>query len=212
MRTFRNSLSQQRALQTGVLALALGFSCAAAAAQNAAPANPTPVASPPAYFPLAVGNYWTYRCSVEGEYQFDKTVRLVSVSRQNDTRYFRAELRMKKDPNPLVYYLSADADGAVVSAPKPSREGREPLIPAAPKTGERVGEWIVAGSERISTPALAQVEVIRLENFARDDPQLPAERRAEWRGRYYARGVGLVAEADGLGGDCALTKYRVQSR
>lgn len=211
MRTLRNSLSQRPVLQTGVLALALGFSCAVAAEQRVTANSPATVGQA-SYFPLAVGNYWTYRCSVEGEYQFDKTVRLMSVSTQNDIRYFRAELRMRKDPKPLVYYLSADADGVIFSVPKPGHEGREPLIPVAPKAGERVGEWIVAGSERISTPALAQVEAIRLENFARDDPQLPAERRAEWRGRYYARGVGLVAEADGLGGDCALTKYRVQSR
>jgi hypothetical protein len=205
MRSFRNSLSWKPPVLAGALALVIGIADAALAEE------PRPAAGPVSYFPLAVGNYWTYRCSVEGEHQFTKTVRLVSASARENTQYFRVELRIKKD-KPLVYYLFADVDGQVFSAPNPSRDDSEPLITAAPKAGEHVGTWTVAGGERIDTPALKQVDTVRVENFNRDDPQLSAERRMEWLGRYYARSIGPVVEADGLGGECVLTQYRVRSR
>lgn len=182
-----------------------------ASAAFSAVAGPDTAAGSASYFPLAVGNYWTYRCSAEGEAGFAKTVRLVGEDVRDGTRYFRAELRVRKD-KPLVYYLFADAAGQVSSAPVAGRDGSELLIAASPKPGERIGTWIVGGNERIDTPALKQVEVVRVENFGRDDPQLSAERRMEWLGRYYARGVGPVVEADGLGGECALTKYGIKSR
>ncbi|MEJ2622862.1 MAG: hypothetical protein P8163_22285 [Candidatus Thiodiazotropha sp.] len=46
-----------------------------------------------------------------------------------------------------------------------------------------------------------------IENFSLDDPQLHEERRIEWEGRYYARGISLVIEADGLGGSCSLKEF-----
>ena len=205
MRSFRNSLIRTLPALVGTLALIIG------GAGSALGQELRPVAGPTSYFPLAVGNYWTYRCSVEGEHQFTKTVRLVSASARDKVRYFRAELRMKKD-KPLVYYLFADPDGQVFSAPNPGRDGSELLITATPKAGEHVGTWTVVGGERIDTPALKQVDAVRIENFDRDDPKLSAERRMEWLGRYYAHGVGPVVEADGLGGEFVLTQYRVQSR
>jgi hypothetical protein len=30
----------------------------------------------------------------------------------------------------------------------------------------------------------------------------------EWQSRFFARGVGQVAEADGAGGDCTLAKFQ----
>lgn len=203
MRSFRNSLIRKLPALAGALALIVGVEGAALAEE------PRPAADSASYFPLAIGNYWTYRCSVEGKHQFTKTVRLVFASARDNVRYFRAELRMKKD-KPLVYYLFADTDGQVFSAPNPGRDGSEPLITAAPKAGGRVGMWTVAGSERIDTPALKRVDAVRIENFDRDDPHLSAERRMEWMGRYYARGVGLLVEADGLGGECVLARYRVR--
>lgn len=203
MRPFRNRL-KNRAVVTAAWAFA-------ASAAFSAVAGSDTTAGSASYFPLAVGNYWTYRCSAEGGARFAKTVRLAGESVRDGTRYFRAELRVRKD-KPLVYYLFADAAGQVFSAPTAGRDGSEPLIAASPKPGERIGTWIVGGNERIDTPALKQIEVVRVENFDRDDPQLSAERRMEWLGRYYARGVGPVAEADGLGGECVLTKYGVQSR
>ena len=68
------------------------------------------------------------------------------------------------------------------SVPNPGRDGSEPLITAAPKAGAHVGTWTVAGGERIDTPALKQVDAVRIENFDRDDPQITAERRMKWRG------------------------------
>ena len=59
-----------------------------------------------------------------------------------------------------------------------------------------------AAPESLSTPATSAVTAVRLENFGRDDPQVSASRRQEWQGKYYVRGIGLVAEADGLGDEC----------
>lgn len=145
------------------------------------------------------------------EYSFTKTLRLVSASTRDHVQYFRTELHIKKD-KPLVSYLFADANGHVFSAPNPGRDGSEPLIPGEPKAREHVGTWTMAGSERIETPALKHVDAVRIENFDCDDPQITAERRMEWRGRYYARNVGLLVEADGLGGECVLTQYDVRTR
>jgi hypothetical protein len=161
------------------------------------------------YFPLAVGNSWTYRCSVEGKYQFDKTLRLTGTIVKDGVRYFRAELKVKRDPRPLIYYLIADGEGRVFRSPKSSNKERELLITASPKIGDRLGDRKVAAIEKMNVLARAEVEAIRVENFSLEDPQLPAEKRAEWQARFYARGIGQVAEADGLGGECVLSKFHL---
>lgn len=160
------------------------------------------------YFPLAVGYAWTYRCSVEGRKQFDKTVRVTAVVTRDDTRYYRVEQRIGRDPKPLVYYLATGADGTVYSTLTPGSGERELLITAAPKVGDKVGARKVAARERMNVPALGQVETLRVENFSADDPAMSAEKRAEWQGRFFARDVGQVAEADGAGGDCVLSRFQ----
>ena len=67
----------------------------------------------------------------------------------------------------------------------------------------------MAAIERMTIPAHAQVEALRVENFSTEGPKLPAEKRAEWQALFYARGIGQVAEADGLGGECALSKIHL---
>jgi hypothetical protein len=147
---------------------------------------------------------------VDGNYQFDKTIRLTSAVVPDGSRYYRAEMRVKRDPQPSVYYLTADASGSVFRSRKPSGEGKQLVITAMPSIGDKVGALTVAATERIDTPAIANVEALRVENFSRDDPQLPSDKRAEWRGRFYARGVGQVAEADGSGGECVLLKFHLE--
>jgi len=200
---FRNRLTS--ILVAFVGSLVLGQLCPALANQAQRGGD---VAS---YFPLAVGTYWTYQCSVEGAHQFTKTIRIMSAHTQDGIQYFFTELQMKKD-KPFTYYLLSDPQGQVFSAPNAGQPDREPIITALPQSGDHVGNWIVAGHERIDTPALKQIESVLLENFDRDDPQILAERRMEWRGRYFARNIGLVAEADGLGGSCELIRYHIQPR
>ena len=161
------------------------------------------------YFPLAVGNAWNYRCSVEGQPQAGKVLRIRDTKRLDSVVYYRAELAVGKDPKPLIYYLSVDVDGSVWQSPAASPEGRELLIGKSPAKGQSYGAWVVGGIERTRVPALPNVETVRLENFSLEAPDLPAERRGEWLARYYARNVGPVAEADGLGGSCELTRFKV---
>lgn len=204
MCSFRNSLIVRLPTLLGSFAFVLGMGSTAVSAAS------YPVDSSASYFPLNVGNSWSYRCSTEGEFQFTKILRLASVIQRNNVQYFRSELQVKND-RPLVYYMFVDDNNQVYSTPNLDLNGSELLITANPKVGEIVGAMTVAGNEMIDLPALKQVNAIRIENFDRDDPNTPAEQRMEWMGRYYARGIGLVMEADGLGGECVLVKYRIHS-
>jgi hypothetical protein len=70
---------------------------------------------------------------------------------------------------------------------------------------------VVGGIETVTAPAIGELQAVRLETFALDDPGLPADQRMEWLGRFYARGIGLIAEGDGLGAECVLEKYHLEN-
>lgn len=205
MRNLRNSLIAIAHIVGG--ATFLGLSTVGNASTEAIP-NVTAVDGN-AMVPLAVGNTWTYRCTAEGSHAFVKTVKLTAVIEQDGQRFYRTEMRIKRDPKPLVYFLSTGSQGEVFSVFKMGDGTREILITAAPKSGERIGERIVAVEEKMHVPPLGRMAVVRVENFSRDDPKISAEQRMEWSGRYYAAGVGLVIEADGLGGECILASYKI---
>jgi hypothetical protein len=175
-------------------------------AKDVAPA-PRSAAGGNAYFPLAVGSSWSYRCSVEGRHQFDKTLRVTSKVKHGDSDFYETEQRIGRDPKPLVFYFTTDTRGNVFRSLKPGGKDRELVITAEPKVGDRVGDRRVAASERMKVAGVGQMKVLRIESFSIDDPALTAEKRAEWQGRFYARGIGQVAEADGIGGDCVLAKF-----
>lgn len=163
------------------------------------------------YCPLAVGNTWSYRCSVEGEPQFDKTVALVALVRTSSGDFFKVETTVGKDRQPLVTWYFADATGNVYSSMSLTRNGAELLMPAHAKAGQSVGSgFTVAAIRRTHAPAVGEVDALCVENFSAEDPALTADKRAEWRGRFYVKGVGLIAEADGLGGESVLVKCRVR--
>lgn len=163
------------------------------------------------YYPLAVGNKWIYSCSVEGEHAFDKTLTIVGRQTTNRLTYFRGELVVGDDPNPLVLYFIVDGQGNVYSSLDKSSEAKELIITAKPKKGDTLGSLSVAANEEIDTPAAGTITAIRLENFALDDPKVSELKRMDWEGKFYARGVGLVAEADGLGGECILIDFSLNS-
>jgi len=161
------------------------------------------------YFPLAVGNSWQYRCQVEGAAQSGKELRIVGRTVRSDGVYFKAELQVGRDPRPLVYFLSVSADGAVRQSILAGSEGAEILVAADTTAGTSHGSWQSAGTERLRIPALPNASVLRLENFSIESVDVPDAKRAEWLARYYAKGIGPVAEADGLGGRCELVSYRL---
>ena len=204
MRPFRNHLTVSLMLAMGALAPSVQ-----ATQPTGQPAGP--LAGNP-WFPLAVGNSWSYRCSVEGTFQFNKTVRITAVVSEGAKPLFKTEQRVGKDPRPLVYFLGVADDGSVFKTLKASEGTRETLVSAAPKVGERVGDRTVAATERIRVPTVGKVEAFRVENFPFDDSGLSPDKRAQWQARFYARGYGPVAESDGLGGECALSRAPVISR
>lgn len=195
------------------LAGAIALATSAAGAGTAASASGEP-ARAGSYYPLAVGNLWAYRCSVEAAAAASKVRRIVGVTHVEGRAYYRTTLTVGTDPRPVPSFLSLGEDGSVWEGPLASTQGSAPVVPApapAPAPGQRVGVWVVGGTERLQLPALKSAQALRLENFAIDSPGPSAERRNEWLARYYVLGVGPVAEADGLGGQCELTRYRLSA-
>lgn len=231
MRALRDSLICGR-LAPGRQGLALGLGMAGAlcvASHAAAPATPTTPTTPldqasHPYFPLAVGNRWAYRCSTEGTPSAGKVLQIRQQLQRGGRWYFRAELRVGSDALPLVQYFSIDADGSVrrslaapsaieaASGPDGAKPSGDVLLAADTAVGSAHGGWVSAGIERLPLPALPRAQALRIETFSLDSPSLPASQRAEWRARYYVGGVGPVGDADGLGGRCDLTAYRLAKR
>jgi hypothetical protein len=189
---------------------ALGAAVAALAASMAAASGGTP-AGGHAYFPLAVGNSWAYACSTEGRPARGKELRITQRIARGDSAVYRAELKVSGDPRPLVQFLFVDADGAVRRSLTAEAGDAEVLIGPDVGAGTRHGPWTSAGTEQLSVPALRRVAAVKLENFPVDNAQLPQDKRDEWLARYYAKGIGPVGEADGLGGRCDLKAYRLSN-
>lgn len=207
MRSLRDPLNRRPAAIFTVL-LVCGFP----ACRRDSPPSPAAASEQPSYYPLAVGNSWTYRCSVEGTFQFEKTIEIVSEEVRNGTRFWRTKLSVSAKKASPFYYLFASADGTVFKSAMPDQETVEPVVNAQMKVGDRLGQFVAAGLEKADTPATNLVEALRLENFARDDPAVSAEKRTEWLGRFYVRGIGPVIEADGAGGECVLARYHVSGQ
>lgn len=196
MRTLRNSL-------TTIVALLVSAALPAANQPGPAAGN--------AFFPLAAGNSWTYRCSAEGQFQFTKKVVIASAAALDGHHAYRSETWIDSDPSPLVSYLLVDHGGQVMTSLTPSLDKAELLMGAAPRTGDRFGNLSVVSIGQSSLKSLQDMQVMRLENFPADDPTLSDEKRMGWRGRSYGKGIGLLEEADGLGGECVLSAYQVKS-
>ena len=213
MRPFRDPLSARLAAALALAMIMMGAACRNAPTRSAETAAPPMKESLQAgYYPLGLGNSWTFRCSVEGQFRFEKTLSLTSETVTGDTRFFRAELTRSGDNTPFNYYLFRAADGTVFKAPGPNRESAEPLVGSDMKVGEKVGNFTAAAMEKTSTPATNELEAIRLENFSQADPNVAADKRLEWLGRSYAKGVGPLVEADGLGGECVLVRYKLAGK
>ena len=206
MRTLRNSIRAPRALGIvfSIIFVVYGSPGAIAGySDSLLPEN--------TYLPLAVGNSWSYECSVEGEFQFRKKITITSVSITGGHSTYRAEMRVGSDRKPLVSYLSIDSNDQVMTSLTPTPDNPELLINAAPKVGDHLGKFTVVAIERSTLKKFAGVETIRLENFSADDPKVPETKRLEWLGKTYGKGIGLLEESDGLGGICILVTYRTKA-
>ncbi|MET0065748.1 MAG: hypothetical protein ABW076_05335 [Candidatus Thiodiazotropha sp.] len=213
MRALRNSINTGfiTACAAGICVLTL--SCASAVSDSAEtdPREIQDAVQGSAYFPLSVGNRWRYSCSVEGEYLFDKTLTITGRELHQGMMYFVAQLHTGDDPASLNLYYHADESGGIHRSVDPAVADDTLLVSANPVPGDRIGKRQVAREEAVETPATGTVAALLIENFSLDDPQLHEEQRMDWEGKYYARGIGLVIEADGLGGACALQEYVLQS-
>lgn len=179
--------------------------CALAVHANAENAS---VESP--YFPLAVGNTWAYRCSLEGEYQSSKTFNIAASTQNKGQLVFRLEMRVDKDPKPLVSHLFVTPEGLVMEAFNTTLEDAKPLISVSPKRNERFGELKVVKIGPSEIKKYAKVKTVFLENYSAESPNMKQEKYLAWHGKRYGQGIGLLVEADGTGGDCELSKYSLK--
>jgi len=193
-------LRASRASLTRAL-LALGLLSAAAISEGSDLGHP--------YFPLAVGNRWVYRCSIEGTPAAGRVLQVRQKVLQDGVPYYRTELRVGKNSAALVQYFSIGDDGSLRRSLSPEPAYAEVWLAADTARDTRQGDWISAGVQPLRVPALPGAKALRVETFPFDSPDLPADQRAAWRARYYVLGVGPVGEADGLGGRCDLVFYRL---
>jgi hypothetical protein len=159
------------------------------------------------YFPLAVGNSWRYSCAVEGEHAFDKTISITAGKQIKGIHYFRAELQVDNAPSLLEMFYFQDEKGGVYSTVDRESDENVLLITANPKIGDAIGALTVSSEQEVVTPATDNIKALLVESYSLEQPTLSDEQRMEWEGKYYARDVGLVIEADGLGGECVLVEF-----
>lgn len=161
------------------------------------------------FFPLSEGNRWRYRCSVEGKFQFEKEIKIVSVVIQKEVRLHKVESRISTDEKPFVYYLFNEKKKVFRTFDLNITE-RELVITVNPKLGDRLDQELkISRHDWVTTPATGKIEALIVENFNPEQSANASNEILDWRGFFYARGIGCVAEADGLGGECVLIDYHV---
>jgi hypothetical protein len=209
MRALRDSLNLNLLLALFSLFCFQVSSCSATdskAVRNTETRQDTARSAP--YFPLAVGNRWSYSCSVEGEHAFDKTLSITGREVTQGIEYFRAKLQVGDDPKPLEMFYFLDSQGDVHSSVNQQTPGEDTLLVSSdPHPGDVIGRLVASSEQEVETPATGKIQALLIENFSLEDPLLSEEKRMDWEGKYYARGIGLIIEADGLGGECSLTDF-----
>jgi hypothetical protein len=176
---------------------------------EAAP-EPQPPPGQTDYFPLEVANSWTYECFAEGELQLEKSVEITGRAVVEGRAGF--EIQSVINGEKSSGFLWEESDGTVYMAgPDPGNSG-EPIVSRTARIGQDFGDLRATRVAEQETPATGKVTVLVLETFDADDPALTDQRRMEWRGKFFANGIGLVAEGDGLGNECSLVRFVVKSR
>jgi hypothetical protein len=199
MRALRNSLSG------AVLGLAVAVGACSA---QYVPKSPAPSAAKSAdYYPLAAGNRWRYSCSVEGQDSLIKELEIVGPAKVAGHEGFKAVSRVNGSPADV--YLYEDAQGRVHRAYSETGDLDEIIAFRHPSVGSQFKDRKITRTSLQKIPVLGTVSTLVLENFSFDDPALSPERRSAWRGEYFAKDVGMVADADGTGAECTLQDYRL---
>lgn len=161
------------------------------------------------FFPLSEGNRWRYRCSVEGNFQFEKEIKIVSVMIQKELRLHKVESRISTDEKPFVYYLFNEKNKVFRTFDLNITE-RELEITVNPKLGDCLDQELkISRHDWVTTPATGKIKALIVENFNPEQSANTSNELLDWRGFFYVRGIGCVAEADGLGGECVLIDYHV---
>ncbi len=189
------------------------FSLLSAAVVQMAMAGDAGTPSPKeSFFPLAVGNTWTYKCSMEGESLSSKTTTIVSTATQNGHTVYRSEMRVGKDPKPLVSYLHLDSEGRVMRSLESDLSDAKPIMAVTPKVGDRFDDLdglTVTAIEPSDIEKFSKIKAARLENYPypMDGPE---DKQLRWLAKWYGKGIGPLAESNGVGGECVLTSFRAK--
>lgn len=182
-------------------ALIAGLAAAACAGPEAEASDPAA-----AYLPLAVGRSWTYRCTTEGADPSIRTLRITGREAAAGEVRYRAELAGSGPP--LRFSLFERPGQGVFSDESAPGEAPRPLLPADPRSGAAFDGWRLVAPHAVELPGGRTVQALRVENFDPEDPEVSVEQQLEWRARDYVKGVGMVQQADGMGGACVLTSRK----
>jgi hypothetical protein len=150
---------------------------------------------------------------VEGAPQLTKSITLESGSPVDGRASFRAALSTRVGAGPAektTFVLWEDANGIVWRGSSAGAKDAEPAGSRRLVVGTTLGALTVTREEDVTTPATGRRKGMLAETFDRDSPDVAEEKRSSWRGRTFVAGVGLVVEADGVGGDCVLTKVQIR--
>lgn len=173
----------------------------------AAVSTPQKAVNDDSFFPLSIGSEWNYRCSIEGNPSGKKRLAIIGLRQSNDGTIYTGAWQIGSSKAAQRVYFIVAKDGTVSITYDQTASTGEAILRYSMAKGERVGQWQYADDEVFQIPDNGRRSVARLETFSIDDPTISQNRRDEWRSRFFAKGIGMVGEADGLGGECTLSRY-----
>lgn len=213
----RSRGDQAMKIRVVIISMVLCFCClysySAGAEKDKEPsATHKKVKADDSYFPMGKGYYWKYRCGTEGEFHFEKTMRIISASISKKITLYKVEFKTSIGEKPFVYYLFKDK-GMIFRTFDLNITEREAVITVDPKLGDRIDkEFTIYRNRTVQTSVTGRVNTIVVENFNIEQSSAPTKDPMTWSGVFYAKGIGRVVEADGLGGECVLADYYIDKQ
>ena len=158
------------------------------------------------YAPISVGNYWKYKCFAEGEFLFEKEIKITQKLKNKQQPYYQLELKTDGNTKVLKSFIWLNEEGNLLSSYQSNLKYSEIIMIKNPSIGSVIGENKVIKSEWIKTPATGRIKTIRIKNIPKSKEKNEFEISSF---RNYAKNIGLISEADSLGGECELIDYKI---
>jgi hypothetical protein len=161
------------------------------------------------YLPISVGNYWKYKCSSEGEFLFKKEIKVTKKLKNKLQTYYQLALKTDGDAKILKSFVWLNKEGNLLSSYQSTLKSPEIIMIKNPSIGSIIGKNKVFEAEWIQTPATDRIKTIKIKNI----PDSKIEGDFEIANfKNYAKNIGLISEADSLGGECELIDYKINNK